>query len=132
MPSLFSRRATLAAVLLLAGFATAQAAAGDYKFSLVSAKSVGPGKTDVTVRLVHVPDNKPVTDAVVFQTKVDMAPGGMADMTGKVTRLPADATGPYRFRTDVDMPGGCGLTLSAKVQGEADTIRGTVIFNTEQ
>jgi hypothetical protein len=36
------------------------AAPTDYRFELVQAQPEGLGKTAVTVRLVHVPDNKPV------------------------------------------------------------------------
>jgi tripartite-type tricarboxylate transporter receptor subunit TctC len=53
------------------------AAAQDYKFEFVNAQPAGGGKTDVTVRLVHVPDSKPVPDAVIFQTRADMGPEGM-------------------------------------------------------
>ena len=40
------------------------AAATDYKFEVVTAQPAGPQKTDVTVRLVHLADKKPVADAV--------------------------------------------------------------------
>jgi hypothetical protein len=53
------------------------AAPNDYRFELVQAQPAGAGKTIVTVRLVHVPDNKPVAGAVLFESKTDMAPGGM-------------------------------------------------------
>ncbi len=71
---------------LAAGRGLRLAAPNDYRFELVQAQPAGPGKTAVTVRLVHVPDNKPVAGAVLFETKTDMAPGGMAEMPGKVSR----------------------------------------------
>ena len=107
---------------------TAVAAPADYRFELAQAQPAGPGKTDLTVRLVHVPDKKPVPDAVLFETKADMTPGGMADWTGKVTPLPSDQQGLYRFQVETGMAGKWRLSLGAKVQGETGTVRGTVPF----
>jgi hypothetical protein len=70
-----------------------------------------------------VPDSKPVAGAVLFETKTDMGPGGMAEMTGKVTPLPADQFGLYRFQVETGMAGKWQLALGAKVQSEAGTVR---------
>ena len=110
----------------------ALAAASDYRFEVVSARPAGPGKTDVTVRLIHLPDNKPVPDAVVFQTRADMAPAGMPTMTGNVTAQAGQQPGTYRFQVDTGMAGGWALTLAAKVQGETETVRATVTFSAAQ
>jgi hypothetical protein len=107
----------------------AAAAPNDYRFELVQAQPAGAGKTYVTVRLVHVPDNKPVARAVLFETKSDMGPGGMAEMPGKVTALPASEPGLYRFQVETGMAGKWALNVAAKVQGEAGTVRGSVIFD---
>jgi hypothetical protein len=104
------------------------AAPNDYRFELVQAQPAGPGKTAVTVRLVHVPDNKPVAGAVLFETKTDMGPGGMAEMTGKVSPLPSDQPGIYRFQVETGMAGKWALNLGAKVQGEAGTVRGNLPY----
>src|SRR3984893_16222977 len=104
------------------------AAHNDYRCELLQAQPVAPGKTAVTVRFVHVPDNKPVAGAVLFETKTDMAPGGMAEMTGKVSPLPSDQPGIYRFQIETGMAGKWQLALGAKVQGEAGTVRGTVVY----
>ena len=104
------------------------AAAKDYLFELVNAQPAGPGKTAVTVRLVHVPDKKPVEGAVLFDAKADMTPGGMADFTGKVSPLPSDQPGLYRFQIETGMTGKWRLLLGAKVQGENETVRGTVDY----
>jgi len=108
--------------------ATAIAAPTDYRFEFAQAQEAGPGKTDLTVRLVHIPDKKPVPGAVLFETKADMTPAGMTDMTGKVTPLSSDQPGVYRFQVETGMAGKWQLTLSAKVQGETGTVRGTVPF----
>ena len=107
---------------------TAVAAPTDYRFELAQAQPAGPGKTDLTVRLVHVPDKKPVPGAVLFETKADMTRDGMADMAGKVTPLSSDQPGLYRFQIETGMAGKWQLSLGAKVQGEAGTVRGTVPF----
>jgi YtkA-like len=113
-----STRALIGAAFL-AGFLLAAegypvAAPNDYRFELVQAQPAGPGKTTVTVRLVHVPESKPVAGAVLFETKTDMGPGGMAEMTGKVTPLPADQFGLYRFQVETGMAGKWQLALGAR------------------
>src|SRR5215831_5652485 len=124
--------AVIGAACLLASISvaitSAMAAPADYRFQLVQAQPAGPGKTTVTVSLVHVPDNKPVAGAVLFESKTDMGPDGMAEMTGKVTPLPSDKPGIYRFAIETGMAGNWALNLGAKVQGEAGTVRGTVTF----
>ena len=108
--------------------APAFAAGQDYRFELAQAQPAGSGRTTVTVRLVHVPDNKPVPGAVLFETKTDMGPGGMAEMTGAVSPLPSDQPGIYRFQIETGMAGKWALNLGAKVQGEAGTVRGNLVY----
>jgi hypothetical protein len=125
----FARPASGAAFLTLSALAaTAIAAPTDYRFELAQAQPAGPGTTDLTVRLIHVTDKKPVPGAVLFETKADMTPNGMADMAGKVTPLSSDQPGLYRFQVETGMAGKWQLSLGAKVQGEACTVRGAVPF----
>jgi YtkA-like len=124
-------RALLGAALFAASTLVAAyglAAPGDYRFELVQAQPAGPGKTAVTVRLVHVPATKPVAGAVLFETKTDMGPSGMVEMTGKVSPLPSDQPGIYRFQIETGMAGKWALNLGAKVQGEAGTVRGNLLY----
>ena len=129
----FCARALIGAACFVASISAAitgaTAAPADYRFELVQAQPAGPGKTTVTVSLVHVPDNKPVAGAVLFESKTDMGPDGMAEMTGKVTPLPSDKPGMYHFAIETGMAGKWALNLGAKVQGEAGTVRGTVTFS---
>jgi hypothetical protein len=118
--------ALFAASTLVAAYGLA--APNDYHFELVQAQPAAPGKTAVTVRLVHVPDNKPVAGAVLFESKTDMGPGGMAEMTGKVSPLPSDQPGIYRFQIETGMAGKWALNLGAKVQGETGTVRGNLVY----
>lgn len=121
----------------IAAFVTAISGAAfadtlDYRFELVTAQSAGLNKTNVAIRLVHVPDKKPVTDAVVTETRADMGPSGMKEMTGKVTPQASDRPAVYRFQTETGMAGIWALSLAATVPGEKETIRGSINFKAEQ
>ncbi len=70
-------------------------------------------------------DGKPVPDAVIFESKADMGPAGMQEMTAPVRAMPPKG-GIYSFEVDPGMAGTWALHLAAKVQGEAETVRGTV------
>jgi predicted metal-binding membrane protein len=105
------------------------AAPNNYRFEVAGVQAAGPGKTTVAVRLVHVPDKKPVEGAVILEAKTDMGPSGMADMSGKVTPLRSDQPGVYRFQTETGMAGAWELVLGAKLPGETGTVRGTITFN---
>ena len=87
----------------------------------------GNGVT-LTVRLVHKPTGKPVSDAVIISPRIDMSPEGMATMTASVTSAKGTQPGTYDFKTDLSMAGGWLLTVSAKVQGEQETVTGKVTF----
>jgi hypothetical protein len=82
----------------------------------------------VAVRLVHKPSGKPVTDAVITQTRIDMAPDGMATMASPLTPLPSPEPGVYAFKTELSMAGRWQLSISARVQGEAQPVVGRVVF----
>jgi predicted metal-binding membrane protein len=105
------------------------AAPNDYRFEVVEVQAAGPGKTTVAVRLVHMPDDKPVEGAVILEFKTDMGPSGMAEMSGKVTPLPPRQPGLYRFLTETGMAGKWELILGAKVRGETGTVRGAITYN---
>jgi hypothetical protein len=102
-----------------------QAKAADYRFELVGKPQLSAKKDIVQIRLVRVADGKPVPDAVIFEAKADMGPAGMETMTAPVRALPPKA-GVYSFEVDPGMAGTWALRLAAKVQGEAETVRGTV------
>ena len=118
--------AALAATLSLAASA-AMAGAGDFAFEPVNAQMKKGDDVTLSVRLTNKQTGKPVADAVIFKTRVDMAPDGMAEMESAVAPLPSQEPGVYAFRTDLPMAGRYQVTLSAKVQGEAETVTGKVI-----
>jgi YtkA-like protein len=118
--------AALAATISVNSFA-AMAGAGDYAFEPVNPEMKKGDDVTVAVRLTSKTTGKPVPDAVVFKTRVDMAPDGMAEMESPVAPLPSKEPGMYVFKTDLPMAGRYQFTLSAKVQGEPETIVGKVI-----
>ncbi len=111
------------AVLALAVSSSAVlAGAEDYRFDLVSTDhSVGSGAI-LEVRLTDLRTGKPVEGAVIYATRMDMAPDGMEMMTTPVTAMPSDVPGNYRFTTDLTMAGGWRFSVAAKVQGEPETV----------
>ncbi|WP_027516939.1 FixH family protein [Bradyrhizobium sp. WSM1417] len=118
--------AALAATLSLAA-SVAMAGAGDYAFDPVNPQLKKGEDVTLAVRLTNKQTGKPVPDAVVFKTRVDMAPDGMAEMESAVAPLPSKEPGVYAFKTDLPMAGRYQMTLSAKVQGEPETVIGKVI-----
>jgi YtkA-like protein len=102
------------------------AAPQDYRFELDGQPVKSGTKTIVKLRLVHVPDGKPVSGAIVIQTRLDMGPSGMKEMAAPAKAMPGDTGGVYQVETEPSMAGDWALTLGAKVQGEVQTVRGTV------
>ena len=76
-----AKRALGVALTTLAFFGAtslARADINDYEFQLIQ-KEIKKGDAILSVRLVHKPDGKVVPDAVIFATRLDMAPDSMAD-----------------------------------------------------
>lgn len=118
--------AALAATISLAA-SLAMAGAGDYAFEPVTPEMKKGDDVTLAVRLTNKQTGKPVADAVIFKTRIDMAPDGMAEMESAVAPLPSPEPGVYAFKTDLPMAGRYQVTLSAKVQGQPETITGKVI-----
>jgi hypothetical protein len=130
MNSIFSTaRLLLAATLLFSTSTVATwAGAGDYEFQpVVTELPVGPA-SEFAVKLVDKRTGKAVPDAVIFETRLDMAPDGMETMTSPVEALPTSEPGVYKFKLNLSMAGGWRFQLAAKVQGERDTAKGEVIL----
>lgn len=126
MDSKFILAVAFAAAITVVGGA-AFAAASDYAFEPVAPEMKKGDDVTVALRLVHKPTGKPVADAVIIRTRVDMAPDGMADMESPVSLLPANEPGIYAFKTDLPMAGRYQVSVAAKVQGEPETVVGKVI-----
>jgi len=124
-------RSTLATAAVVAAMnltSTAFAGADDYVFEPVKAEIKSSNVATVAVRLVHKPTGKPVTDAAIVQTRLDMAPDGMADMATAIAPMPSPEPGVYAFKAPLTMAGRWLLTISAKVQGEPENVVGKLIF----
>jgi hypothetical protein len=115
------RAALLAATMFPGAAPFANADIKDYEFQLVQTEAKA-GEAIVSVRLVHLPDGKPVPDAVIFATRADMAPDGMETMTTTIEAMPSTEPGIYPFKVNLTMQGGWRLSLGAKVQGESETL----------
>ena len=120
---------SVGAVLAAMSFTgTAFAGADEYVFEPVKSEIKSSNVATVAVRLMHKPTGKPVLDAAIVQTRLDMAPDGMADMATAIVPLPSPEPGVYAFKAPLTMTGRWLLTISAKVQGEPENVVGKLTF----
>ena len=128
MFSMNSLRALAAALPLVISTLPAFADIKDYEFQLKQKELKQGDGVIVTVRLIDRRTGKPVPDAVIFASRIDMEPDGMATMTSKLEPIPSPEPGSYSFRTNLIMEGGWRLSLGAKVQGEDGTIESRLVL----
>src|SRR6266446_291779 len=103
-------RAALIAAAIAGTSTAALAEITDYKFELVDQTvQAGPDKI-ITVRLMNTKTGKPVPDAVIFATRLDMAPDGMQEMATKIASMPGGEPGVYKFKATLTMAGGWQLS----------------------
>lgn len=135
MTPFLNSRAVKAALIGVAviGFSTlARADIKDYEFQLVDQTiKAGPDKT-IAVRLVNKTTGKPVPDAIIFASRLDMTPDGMQEMATKLTPMSGAEPGTYRFKANVSMAGHWQLSLGAKVQGEAGTVENKLVIQADK
>ncbi|HEV7636107.1 MAG TPA: FixH family protein [Bradyrhizobium sp.] len=128
-------RALQAAFIGIAMFGSttvARADIKDYEFQLVNQTiKAGPDKI-ITVRLVNKATGKPVSDAVIFATRLDMAPDGMQEMATKIASVPGAEPGTYKFKATLSMAGRWQLSLGAKVQGETGTVENKLVITAQK
>ena len=134
MKTLHFARAVRAALIVAAiGGASTAALADirDYKFELVDQTiKAGPDKI-IAVRLMNRKTGKAVPDAVIFATRLDMAPDGMQEMVTKVVPVPGAEPGTYKFKATLSMAGRWQLSLGAKVQGETGTVDNKLVITAQ-
>lgn len=114
-------------VSVLTGCGQQPAAKSPYVFSAVSTEVPIGVDAVIDVRLTKEPGGTPVENAVIFETRFDMSPDSMGEMSAQVTPQDAPAPGVYRFAVKPTMAGRWELKLGAKIQGEAETVRGSVV-----
>lgn len=119
--------AALAAALAAATLSSARADINDYEFQLVK-NELKKGEAVIAVRLINKLTKKPVPDAIIFATRLDMSPDGMREMTTKVTSVPSSESGVYQFKANLSMAGGWQLSLGAKVQGETGSVASKLVL----
>jgi hypothetical protein len=121
-------QAAFIGIAMIGSTVTAQADIKDYKFELVDQTvQAGPDKV-ITVRLMNTKTGKPVPDAVIFATRLDMAPDGMQEMATKIAAVPGGEPGTYKFKATLGMAGRWQLSLGAKVQGETGTVENKLVL----
>jgi YtkA-like len=120
--------AGIAVAIAMSLSGAAFAGASDYVFEPVKAEVKKGDDAVVSVRLKHKATGKPVTDAVIIQTRIDMGPDGMGEMASPLTAVPGNEPGVYAFKTDLAMEGRWLLSIAAKVQGEPETVIGKITF----
>lgn len=128
----FPRAAMLVLASFIVAFQAAKAAQEDYEFQLVKNEIKEGNGAVVAVRLLDKRTGAPVNNAVVFATRMDMAPDGMEAMTAPVEGLPSEEPGIYRFKTNLMMAGGWRFSIAAKVQGETETVERRLEFKVVQ
>jgi hypothetical protein len=109
----------------------AQAAASDFIFVLSEVTYPVRSGTVLDLRLTDSRTNLPVEGAIIFATRLDMEPDGMATMTSPVVALPVEEPGQYRFSTDLTMAGNWRFSVAAKVQGEAETVQAQIVIGVQ-
>lgn len=125
-------RVALIGIAMTGSATIARADIKDYKFELVDQTvQAGPDKV-ITVRLMNTRTGKPVPDAVIFATRLDMAPDGMQEMATKIAAVPGGEPGTYKFKANVSMAGHWQLSLGAKVQGETGTVENKLVITAQK
>jgi len=125
-------QAALFGIAVIGSGPSARAEIKDYEFKLVE-PTVAVGKDKiVTVQLVNRKTGKPVPDAVIFATRLDMGPEGMPEMATKIVREPGGEPGSYRFKAAFGMEGKWLLSLGAKVQGETGTVESKLVITAQK
>jgi hypothetical protein len=125
-------QAALIAAAIGGASTAARADIKDYKFELFDQTvQAGPDKI-ITVRLMNTKTGKPVPDAVIFATRLDMTPDGMQEMATKIAPMPGGEPGTYKFKATFGMAGRWQLSLGAKVQGETGTVENKFVITAQK
>ena len=131
-PYLRALQAAFIGIAMAGSVTIARADIKDYEFQLVDQTvQAGPDKT-ITVRLVNKTTGKPVPGAVIFATRLDMAPDGMQEMATKIAPMPGGEPGTYKFKATLSMAGRWQLSLGAKVQGETGTVETKLVITAQK
>ncbi|MDF2117892.1 FixH family protein [Roseiarcaceae bacterium H3SJ34-1] len=131
MKILIQKRAAVAALVAFAwvGIAVqAWAGADDYDFQLVTTEIKKGDTADIAVRLIDKRSGKPVPDAVIVTTRIDMGPDGMEMMTAPIEPTSSTEPGIYHFKVKLMMVGSWALTLAARIPGQSEFLQKKLVF----
>jgi hypothetical protein len=125
---LSAARIALSTFLLSASALPVLAGAADYEFRPVKTQLPAGPESEFAVKLVDKHTGEAIPNAVIFSTRLDMAPDGMEMMRSTLDPLPSSEPGVYRFKLNLSMAGGWRFLIAAKVQGEEETATGEIIL----
>ena len=124
--------AALIGVAMTCTVSVAHADIKDYEFQLIDQTVKAGSDKTITVRLVNKTTGKSVPDAVIFATRLDMAPDGMQEMATKIAPITSAEPGTYKFKATFGMAGRWQLSLGAKVQGETGTVETKLVITAQK
>jgi len=107
---------------------SAGAAAQDYELTLLNSDIRQGSEAMVELRLTDRRSGAPVSDAIIFNTALDMAPDGMPDMGTAIEPVGSTEPGIYHFKADLSMAGGWRLRIGVMIQGEPEPVERDLIL----
>lgn len=116
------------AAAMTSAMGNAYAAVDDYVFESLQTEVKQGDDIVVAVSLKNKATGEPVSNAVIFARRMDMAPDGMRSMTADLEAMPDTEAGIYRFRTNLAMQGRWQLSLAAKIQGQTGTLQSRLLL----
>jgi hypothetical protein len=125
-------QAAFISIAMSGSITVARADIKDYEFQLVDRAIKAGADKIIAVRLINKATGKPVPDAVIFATRLDMAPDGMQEMATKIAPVPGAEPGTYKFKATFSMAGRWQLSLGAKVQGETGTVENKLVITAQK
>jgi hypothetical protein len=125
-------QAAFIGIAMAGSIVIARADIKDYEFQLVDPTVQAGSDKTITVRLMNRKTGKPVPDAVIFATRLDMAPDGMQEMVTKIAPMPGGEPGTYKFKANFGMAGRWQLSLGAKVQGETGMVENKLVITAQK
>jgi hypothetical protein len=125
-------QAAFIGIAMSGSITAARADIKDYEFQLVDKAIKAGADKIIAVRLINKATGKPVPDAVIFATRLDMAPDGMQEMATKIAPVPGAEPGTYKFKATFSMAGRWQLSLGAKVLGETGTVENNLVISAQK
>ena len=120
--------AALAAIMALTSYAIT--GADNYVFEAIQPEVKTSNVAVLAVRLINKTTKKPVTNAIIVDTRIEMAPDEGHQMSSAIAPLPSPEPGIFAFKAPLTMEGRWVMFLAAKVPGEPKPVQAKIIFRT--